>query len=197
MTCDDYGITTARAVGLPAWRVVDCRHIQAEENAGKHSIYVMLEDANGKRLSDTGGIVVRFSWDGMKPEETPPATMPDKPAPEPHCNVVMYPGMRTDVWVDEPGTSSDIAKGFSTLHPDEAGGNTVGHHSFEVTFRKIENVAVTYPVDVSTWQPGETAINYGPALREVQANVGAALRDLGSLSRYVADLAQRVAKLEK
>lgn len=189
MSCEKYGITTRRATGVPAWKLVDCRHVPANENAMRHLIYVTLEDADGSRLSGGGldGVRVRFDWEGMKQEEAPPATAPDKPAPEPHCNIALYPGMHTNVWIDEPGTVSDTALGIHTGWPSDGEGNEYGHHSFALTFRKVERVEQPV-IDVSPWRPTVQPGNYEAAIRELQGNVQALFREVDRLGRMVAKL---------
>lgn len=188
MSCEQYDIEINRAVGAPAWKLVDCRHIPPDENAMRHLIYVTLEDADGSRLTGHGldGIRVWFNWAGMKPEETPPPVVPDKPAPEPHCNIAVYPGMKTSVWVNEPGTVSDDAEGIHTGWPSDGEGNDYGHHSFSLTFRKVE--AVPQPpvvVDVSPWRPAAQPGDYEAAIRELQGNVQALFREVDRLGRML------------
>lgn len=157
----------------------------------RHLVYVTLEDADGSRLDGHGldGVRVRFNWVGMKPEETPPPVIPDKPAPEPHCNIAVYPGMRTSVWVDEPGTVSDDAEGIHTAWPSDGQGNDYGHHSFALTFRKVEKIEqpVTGITDVSPWRPAAPPGNYEAAIRELQGNVQALFREIDRLGRMVAN----------
>lgn len=188
VTCEQYDIETNRAIGTPVWRLVDCRHIPPEENAMRHLIYVTLEDADGNRLTGRGldGVRVRFNWVGMKQEETPPPVIPDKPAPEPHCNIAVYPGMKTSVWIDEPGAASDDAEGIHTAWPSDGAGNDYGHHSFSLTFRKVESKPMQPPVDVSPWRPTAQPENYTAAIRELQATAQALFREVDRLGRMIA-----------
>lgn len=133
----EYSIGIDQGSGYPVWRAIDFRHVPAAQNNMRHLLYVNLEDTNGTRLVDVGGLIVRFRWEGMRQDETPLDIKPDKSAPEPHCNIALYPGQITTAWVVEEGVVSDSIVGVHTGWPSDGEGNEYGHHSFSVTFRKV------------------------------------------------------------
>ena len=60
----DYGVTVERAhvqAGELYWRVCSVRHLSPAENRGRHHIYIMAKDRDGKRAINSQ---VQVKWDG-------------------------------------------------------------------------------------------------------------------------------------
>lgn len=145
-----YGVEIRPATVAPGgwyWQVVRVHHLTPEENGGNHHIYmVILDPAIGDGSNPNGGRVygarVRVTWDGGEQIVTV-----DKPANEPGTN---FPMWKWQVCAAEalglPGLElpSDRVTGMHTAHPDEAPGNTLFHHSFSITFVKVQTPLTTY-----------------------------------------------------
>lgn len=133
-----HDISVSETLFVPAWKIVDIRHVPASENSMRHLIYVTLENSDGTRFVNNGRVVVRYGWEGQREDENPWPAIPDKPYPEPHCNIANYPAMKTWVEVLEEGTRSDRVYNIHTMWPSDGEGNDVGHHSFSLTFRRVD-----------------------------------------------------------
>lgn len=119
----------------PGWSVVGYWHLSPEQNGGNHNVYVDLLDENGD-LMQPNSCLLRFTWDGMTPEETPAPIPFDKLAPEPGANFPVYLGQVCSIWIeDDPIINSDQVDNLRCDLPDEGGGNTYGHHSFYIVYR--------------------------------------------------------------
>jgi hypothetical protein len=140
----DYGVAITAAVVAPGswyWQVVRVHHLTPEENRGNHHIYVdildpMLGDGSNPNGARVYGARARVTWDGGEQIITV-----DKPQNEPGTN---FPMWKWQVCAAEalglPGLElpSDRVTGMHTGHPDEAPGNTLFHHSFSITFVKVQ-----------------------------------------------------------
>ncbi len=145
-----YGVEIRTATVAPGswyWQVVRVHHLTPEENGGNHHIYMdILDPAIGDGSNPNGGRVygarARVTWDGGEQIVTV-----DKPANEPGTN---FPMWKWQVCAAEalglPGLElpSDRVTGMHTGHPDEAPGNTLFHHSFSITFVKVQAPLTTY-----------------------------------------------------
>lgn len=145
-----YGVSVVSATPEPGawyWQAVRVHHLTPEENGGNHHIYLDLLDPElGDESQPDGGRVfgarARITWDGG--DQT---IVVDKPLNEPGTN---FPMWRWQVCAAEalglPGQElpSDRVTGLHTGHPDEATGNTLFHHSFSITFVKVQAPTVAY-----------------------------------------------------
>ncbi len=144
-----YGVAIEPADVAPGgwyWQAVRVHHLTPEENNGNHHIFVDLRDLELDSSNPLGGRVqgarVRVTWDGGEQIATV-----DKPLSEPGTNVPMW---RWQVCTLQalglPGAElpSDRVTGLQTGHPEEAPGNTLFHHSFEIVYLKVQAPTVIY-----------------------------------------------------
>lgn len=145
-----YGVSIVGATPAPGtwyWQAVRVHHLTPEENSGNHHIYVDLRDPElaGANDSDGGRVLgarARITWtDGEQ------LVVVDKPLNEPGTSFPMWKWQVCAV--EALGLSgqelpSDRVTGLHTGHPDEAPGTTLFHHSFSVTFVKVQALAVAY-----------------------------------------------------
>ncbi|NOZ72001.1 MAG: hypothetical protein GXP38_08810, partial [Chloroflexi bacterium] len=125
-----YGVRVVAAEvahGATYWKAVRVHHLTPEENQGRHHIFVDAIDEEGNRLF---GVKALISWDGGS--ET---LVIDKPISEPGANLPMWKWQVCAVeMLDMP---SERVENLRTDHPDEAAGNTMFHHSFEIVFQRV------------------------------------------------------------
>lgn len=131
-----YGVRLAPipASGL-TFRCIGIWHLLPGENGGNHNIFLDVLDQAGNRIQRAE---IFWGWEGMRPGETPRSAVVDKPANEPGTNISLNYGQTVYLSADMPTFSdhpSDSVSGLHTRHPDEAPGNTLGHHSFYVVFQ--------------------------------------------------------------
>jgi hypothetical protein len=127
----------APASGQQFWAAVRVRHLTPAENGGNHHIYLDVVDPARAAGADplrgrVFGARLKVTWDGGEALVTV-----DKPLNEPGANFPLWKGQRCAVVaLGTPGQElpSDRVTGLHTGHPDEAPGNTWGHHSFSITF---------------------------------------------------------------
>ena len=128
-----------RARGIGRQCVFTISH--RKRTAGNHHIFLdILDPATAPNPASPGGRVygtrARITWDGGEQIVTI-----DKPLNEPGTNCPMWKWQVCDVIaLGRPGEElpSDRVTGMHTGHPDEARGNTLFHHSFSVTFLKVQ-----------------------------------------------------------
>lgn len=133
---EPYGVTVETATVTPGtayWRLTRVHHLSADENRGRHHIYIDARKADGSRAFNTQA---HITWEGG--EHT---TTLDKPLNEPAANFPMFKWQKCTV--EMRGMPSDKAHGISSSHPDEPNpdnspsGNTLFHHSFLVIFQEV------------------------------------------------------------
>jgi len=139
-----YGIT----VDIPEnrdWRVLGIHHLDPDENKDNHNVYVEMLCKQGDR---EGFRAIHWTWEGRNEvtEDAPPVFAGSKPLNE-LVDIPLNLGMNVSVWTN----GSEIAEGFSSNHPDENEGNSIGHHSFFVCFQEMDKDAVPLP-------PGEIEV---------------------------------------
>lgn len=142
-----YGVQIQPANVKPGalyWQAVRIHHLTPQENGGNHHIYLDVLDpalgaAPGGRVE---GARLRVTWDGGEQIVTV-----DKPVSEPGTN---FPMWKWQVCAVEclglvgQELPSDRVTGMHTGHPDEAAGNTLFHHSFYVTYIKVQAAEQVY-----------------------------------------------------
>jgi hypothetical protein len=136
-----YGVTI-EPVPNARYRAIGTHHLTPAENRGNHHAYIIILDAQGKRIK---GIPVGYTWIGRRDNQNAPPPADDKPDDEPGCNIPMGMYQIISLWVEGTGPS-DVVAGITPAHADEAPGNTVGHHSFLVVFQEGEANAPSPPL---------------------------------------------------
>ena len=118
------GFTTTAVSSRPAWVIAKIEKFESADKGGAHHVYidVITEDGADAR----GTVKVRYGWEGMQPEESPPPLPTDKPADEPACNVpIDSPAQKLWVEIADPtGAASDRIAGMEC------------YYAYFVTFRK-------------------------------------------------------------
>lgn len=132
--------------GEEHWRVLGVYHLSADENRGRHAVYVDAVDEQGRRVQDPN-LRIGWSWAGRKPDEGAPPAPLDKQEGEPAGNVpINNQDTVVEVWIEGNGPS-DRVRGLTSKHPDERTpkgeiGNSFGHHSYYVLFQKARKDAL-------------------------------------------------------
>lgn len=141
---EGYGVRivpAAVATGQEYWHVVSVRHLSAEENRGKHSIFVDALDAAGQRERNPA-LRIGWTWEGRRGDEVADPKPLDKPANEPAGNVDINRGQIIQIWLEGDGRPSERVENLHTDHPDETAsegpGNPRFHHSFHVIFQRTQ-----------------------------------------------------------
>ncbi len=119
-------VPTSVAPGADYWQITRVHHLPPEVNNGRHHLFFDALDAAGQRAF---GAHILIRWPGGSHE-----VIIDKPLPEPGANEPLW--AKQVVSAEALGLPSDRAENLHTGHPDEAPGNTLFHHSFEITFRR-------------------------------------------------------------
>lgn len=134
------------AAGGWYWQAVRVHHLTPEENNGNHHIYIDLRDPALGASHPLGGRVygaqARVTWTGGEQ-----IAIIEKPLNEPGTNVPMWQWQvcaLLALGLPDAELPSDRVTGLQTGHPDEAPGNTLFHHSFEVIYVKVQAPTVVY-----------------------------------------------------
>lgn len=124
-----YGVRIVPASAAPGadyWQISRIHHLLPEENNGRHHLFFDARDAADQR--DFGARIL-ISWPGGGHE-----VVIDKALPEAGANEPLW--AKQVVSAEALGLPSERAENLHTGHPDEAPGNTLFHHSFEIVFRR-------------------------------------------------------------
>lgn len=142
-----YGVTLSNPnvpQGQQYWKIIGVRHLTPAENAGNHAAYVGVYDEDGNIVAGRPG-AMGWTWEGRRPEEpAPPFEL--KAEPE-RGNVTMHFQQTISQWCLLDSLVSGVVSGIHTRHPDEAPGNTLGHHSFYTVFKLVTSGGGTPPVE--------------------------------------------------
>jgi len=132
----------------PYFRCSKIEHLTPEQNRGGHQIYVRVVDEYGNRDYDQS-LRIGWTWEGKRPNEQAPPVRLDKPdgiTERGHGNLDLYLGQRIKLYIASTVTrvASDAVFNLHSNHPDEVAPNgeiwnSIGHHSFVVTFVRIED----------------------------------------------------------
>ncbi len=143
-----YGVQVQPANVKPGalyWQAVRVHHLTPQENGGNHHIYLDVLDPALDGVPYGGrveGARLRVTWDGSEQIVTV-----DKPASEPGTNFPMWKWQVCAVeclGLAGQELPADRVTGMHTGHPDEAAGNTLFHHSFHVTYVKVQAAEQVY-----------------------------------------------------
>ena len=134
-----YGVRIEPAVvaaGQPYWRAARVHHLTPAENGGNHHIFLDVFDGVRCQGNPFGarifGARLKVTW-----QDDEAIVTIEKPLGEPGINFPMWKSQLCSVQaLGLPGDElpSDRVTGLHIRHPDEAPGNTWGHHSFAITF---------------------------------------------------------------
>jgi hypothetical protein len=121
------------------WKIIGIHHLLPQENIGNHNVFLEALDEDGNRV--TGPFAwAGWTWEGRRPDERADPVPLDKPDFEPAGNIAMHFSQTVSTWLlGRSREAEDITDGVENLHtrhPDEAPGNTLGHHSFYVVFQE-------------------------------------------------------------
>lgn len=125
----------ATSLGQQYYRVLGIHHLTPEENRGNRHLFCDVLDERGERIYNqrlqvqNNNIVTQI--------------VIDKPLNEPGSNAPMVFGDTLNIWC--LGLNSESGVGFNTRYPDEAPGNTLGHHSFYIVFERVTDTGTPGP----------------------------------------------------
>lgn len=158
----------------PFWQVINVRHLSADENRGKHNIFVRVLDANGQRDRNPS-LRVAYTWEGRRPDERAPLRPLDKgDADIGHADIDINKGQRISVWIEGDGLPSARVVNLHTDHEaneqtsDGQDGNTRFHHSFLVTFQRSQSEPAPLGVDDARYVRDADPIQDGAVLKPGQ-----------------------------
>lgn len=175
---EQYGITVERTtVGGVAWRLTGIEKLPAHENMGRHAVYVNAFNTDGTRAKNVYAQAIQAFASSESPVVAP-LDKPDSPYEQGHGNIPMYREGTYTVFVREGLMASDKVHGLHTRHPDENEGNTWGHHSFRLTFKRSRadtSPPPTEPPPVTTEQ----------RLSEVERQLAALIANYAKLVQHL------------
>jgi len=132
----------AAPTGKECWRVVKVRRLTANENRGKHNIFVRAIDGAGNRVRDDRLRVV-WTWQGRSPDqEARPPALDKGDSDFGHADIPIEKGVRAEIWLEGDGLESDHVANLHTDHnltektSDGQDGNYWFHHSYLVIFQR-------------------------------------------------------------
>ncbi len=118
--------------GEKYWACIGAYHLTPQENNGKHNLFLEALDENNNRVFKTA---FKWGWEGQGINEASPDVIDDKP-PNELANLAIWANQIIWAGIRDAIPSGEVHKVRST-HPDEAPGNTWGHHSFFVAFKRV------------------------------------------------------------
>jgi hypothetical protein len=155
----------------PFWQVVNVRHLSADENRGKHNVFVRVLDATGQRDRNPA-LRAAYTWEGRRPEENAPPRPLDKgDADLGHADIDVNKGQHISVWIEGDGLPSARVANLHTDHEanekssDGQDGNTRFHHSFLVTFQRTQSDPAPVGVDDALYVRDADPIQDGAVLK--------------------------------
>ncbi len=113
----------------PTWQVIGIHHLTGEENRGNHNVFI---EVLCKQNDRQGFKAINWTWEGRQPHEPALPVFAGQKSLDELIDLPLNLGMVVSLWVQGSG----IGKGFSSNHPDEETGNTIGHHSFFICFQE-------------------------------------------------------------
>lgn len=155
----------------PFWQVINVRHLSADENRGKHNIFVRVLDVNGQRDRNPS-LRVAYTWEGRRPDESaPPRPLDKDDADLGHADIDVNKGQHISVWIEGDGLPSARVVNLHTDHDvnektsDGQDGNTRFHHSFLVTFQRTQSDPAPVGVDDALYVRDADPIQDGAVLK--------------------------------
>jgi len=163
------------------WACIGAYHLTPDENAGKHVLYLEAMDEENNRIF---GTAFKWGWEGQRPDEPSPDLIDDKP-PNELANIVIWANQIIWAGVRDAIPSGEV-KNVRSTHPDEAPGNTWGHHSFYVAFKRVEgdNGGEPEPPEPPEIECGDIRKLAERALKRIEtaeAELAEAKKDLNSI----------------
>lgn len=131
---EGYGITIE--LSSSNWKVIGIHHLSPDENNGNHNVFVEVLCKQNDREAFKA---IHWTWQGKQNHEAAPDVFAGQKPLNELVDIPLNLGMIVSVW---PHLGERVV-GLSSDHPDEASGNTIGHHSFFVCFQEIENGIIT------------------------------------------------------
>jgi hypothetical protein len=179
-----YGARLAPAAvpdGSLYWKIVNVRHLSADENRGKRNIYVRVLDEAGRRERNAA-LRAAYTWEGRQPgEEAPPRAFDKGDVDIGHADIDVYKGQHIDLWIEGDGLPSDHVTNLHTDHElaektgDGADGNYRYHHSYLVTFQRTRRAAAPTtggdetPLPVEPERPVATGVDDAAYVRDADS----------------------------
>ena len=167
--------------GQTYWACIGAYHLTPKENQGKHVLYLEAIDKQDKRVF---GTVFKWGWQGQRPDELSPDLVDDKP-PNELPNIVIWANQTIWAAVRDTIPTGEVRNVRST-HPDEGTGNTWGHHSFYVAFKRVtaDDGGIIDPPEPPEFECGDILKLAESALKRIEtaeAELAAAKQDLNSI----------------
>jgi len=164
--------------GQKYWACIGAYHLTPDENSGKHVLYLEAMDENNNRVF---GTAFKWGWEGQRPDEPSPDLIDDKP-PNELVNLVIWANQIIWAGVRDTIPSGEI-KNVRSTHPDEPPGNTWGHHSFYVAFKRVEgnDGGEPEPPEIECAEIQKLIKNALKRIENAEAGLAAARQDLNSI----------------
>jgi len=160
------------------WACIGAYHLTPDENSGKHVLYLEAMDENNNRVF---GTAFKWGWEGQGPDEPSPDLIDDKP-PNELVNLVIWANQIIWTGVRDEIPSGEV-KNVRSTHPDEPPGNTWGHHSFYVAFKRVEgnDGGEPEPPEIECGEIQKLVKNALKRIENAEAELAAAKQDLSSI----------------
>ena len=163
------------------WACIGAYHLTPDENAGKHVLFLEAMDEENNRIF---GTAFKWGWEGQGPNEPSPDLIDDKP-PNELVNLVIWANQIIWTGVRDAIPSGEV-KNVRSTHPDEPPGNTWGHHSFYVAFKRVtaDDGGVIEPPEPPDIECGDILKLAESALKRIEtaeAELAEAKKDLNSI----------------
>jgi hypothetical protein len=120
------------------WRVLGIHHLTPDENKGNHNVFIEVLCKQWERNNQQA---IHWTWEGRKEYQSAPPVFAGQKGPDELIDLPLNLGMRLSIWTQ----GGEVAQGFSSNHPNEGEGNTIGHHSFFVCFQEVGDYTEPIP----------------------------------------------------
>jgi hypothetical protein len=147
------------------WRVLGIHKLTPEENNGNHNVFLEVYCKQNER---EGMRAVYWDWQGRHgTEDAPGPVFMAQKGKDDLMDLPIHVPMKIRVWIQ----NGDSVQWFHSEWPDEAPGNTWGHHSYFVCFQEsawFEDVPAPEPDPDPEPEPEPIEVN---AAIQVTANL--------------------------